>query len=113
MESIIWVKYTQEGFHFWEDAPDDVAYLKNEHRHLFNFKVSFKVTHDERDLEFHQVMRKCKKISEELLRVARINGGSCETIAREFYNYLYKLNKLPVVSVEVSEDGECGALICA
>ena len=41
-----------EGFHCWRDAPGEVAFLRNHHRHLFVIKVYKPVHHDDRDVEF-------------------------------------------------------------
>ena len=31
----LWVTTQLEGFHKWEQAPDEVAYLRERHRHMF------------------------------------------------------------------------------
>ena len=41
------------GYHKWADAPEEVRYLSNHHRHLFTVRAEFDVTHDDRDVEFH------------------------------------------------------------
>ena len=34
----IYVKFTKEGIHCYPDAPEDVEFLKNPHRHIFHFR---------------------------------------------------------------------------
>ena len=46
-------KFATVGFHRWPEAPDNVAYLRSMHRHLFNFNVAIQVLHPDRSLEFH------------------------------------------------------------
>ena len=48
----IWVKFEVIGFHCYPDAPEQVAYLRERHRHKFGFTVSMPVTHNEREVEF-------------------------------------------------------------
>ena len=40
------VKTEFEGFHSWEDAPDEVSFLRNLHRHIFHVTAKWKVNHD-------------------------------------------------------------------
>ncbi len=108
--TMIWVKWTLPGFHAWPDAPDEVAYLRSQHRHLFHFKVALSVPHDDREVEFHMLQNRCKSLYTEA--VLELNNRSCEMIAKEL------LDKLMVFygtarsyAVEVSEDDECGAVV--
>ena len=63
----IWVKFKKEGVHKYPaalDDPklatgdwDDVSFLGYPHRHIFHFRVSIEVFHDDRDIEFIQFKR--------------------------------------------------------
>jgi hypothetical protein len=55
-KKMIWVTFQRAGIHRYPDAPDDVGYLANNHRHQFKFKVSIEVFHMNRELEFHQLV---------------------------------------------------------
>ena len=52
MYSYIIVKTSFRGFHQYKDAPDQVAFLKNLHRHDFIVEAKIEVKHDDRELEF-------------------------------------------------------------
>jgi len=49
---LIKAKIQFEGTHYWPDAPDDVWFLRNEHRHIFTVVATLKVAHSNRDTEF-------------------------------------------------------------
>jgi hypothetical protein len=102
---IIWVKFTQEGFHHWKDAPNHREYLAFNHRHLFHVKVTTSVKHDDREIEFHDLMGMAKR-----LFTTGDGGWSCEQMASALSNKLAKEYGRSF-RVDVSEDGECGAAV--
>ena len=60
MENTIFVKFTREGIHCFPGAQNDVAFLRNPHRHLFHFRIDVEVFHDDREIEFIQFKRKAE-----------------------------------------------------
>lgn len=103
----VWVTFDRVGFHCYPDAPEEVAYLRDRHRHVFKFKVEVSVTHAERDIEFHML----KNFLEKQYPVTECGGKSCETMALEVLNLIEENYPNRRASVEVSEDGECGAVV--
>src|SRR6056300_91598 len=113
----IWVTFQREGVHYYPDALtdpklatgdwDDVSFLGYPHRHIFHFRVWIEVFHDDRDIEFIQFKRWLQKLFEGELNV---DFKSCEMISDDLY--LTIINRYPGrdVWIEVSEDGENGAL---
>jgi len=104
----LFVTFTFEGFHKYSQAPTKVSYLRSIHRHLFHVKVYIPVDDlSSRELEFIMVKN---SIQSKLPVYVNINDtGSCEDICRKISymcNTLYNL----ICPVEVSEDGENGAL---
>lgn len=92
-----------EGFHAYGDAPQEVRFLRNLHRHLFHVKVGIPVTHNDRDREFFIEQRRLWQVLSGYM-ADNENAGSCEMIAEHI------LEKLPHVAwAEVWEDGENGA----
>ena len=96
-----------EAMHRWENAPDRVAYLRNSHRHVFHVVCRASVKHENRDIEFimlkNDVLRYCRSCYESQYDLGEM---SCEMIAQDI------LDTFPVLySVEVSEDGENGAIV--
>jgi hypothetical protein len=104
MITYVWVTSEFEGYHRWKDAPDDVAFLRDFHRHIFKVKLLIEVTHNNRDVEFFQLKRKLKR--ELLIWNNQKFEDSCEMIAAQL------LRAFNAAQVEVSEDGENGAIVC-
>jgi len=100
------VTHRQVGFHAWPNAPADVAYLAQQHRHLFTFRVECAVVDGDREIEFHTLQR--------AVRLALGDGEyqwgarSCEHIAIVLRTLL---SQFPVLAIEVWEDDECGARV--
>jgi hypothetical protein len=108
--TMIWVKWTLPGFHAWPDAPDEVAYLRSRHRHLFHFKVTLSVSHSDREVEFHMLQTWCKALYAD--SILELNNRSCEMIASELLDKLTShYGRSRSYAVEVSEDDECGSVV--
>lgn len=118
---MIWVTFQREGIHKYPAAAIDpklatgdvydVSFLASPHRHIFHFRVSISVQHSDRDIEFIQFKRWCESLYSGQNSVLNLNHKSCEMIAEDLY--LQIANKYPgrTVTIEVSEDGENGALL--
>lgn len=111
------VNFSVAGLHHWPGAAEQRAYLANPHRHLFEVRVTCDVGHDEREVEFHDLLEDARRAFSGLgapyhPRSLLVNFGarSCETLGRELL--LHLLQDWPgVTSVRVSEDGECAAIV--
>lgn len=103
------INFDVVGFHFYEDAPSDVEFLKNKHRHIFNIKIGLKVSKTNREKEIFIVEKIFKDYICELYgEPAEFNGMSCEMIAEQI---LMKFKKDGCVWVEVLEDSKSGARV--
>lgn len=93
------------GFHKYEAAPDVVAFLKANHRHVFKIQCTIEVTHDDRELEFFMVQN---KLDMEIVPFIQLKPlGSCEMIAEDILKGLFHAyGKDRAYAVDVSEDGE-------
>lgn len=101
MHTLIEVNHAFAAFHRWQEAPKEVSYLREFHRHVFHVALRMGVSHGDREIEFHTLKAK-------LIRFCRHYDGyrfdlSCEHIAAEI---LYAFN---ADCVSVSEDKENGA----
>lgn len=110
--TLVYATFTIPGVHCWPDAPDDVRHLRNPHRHLFHFKVTKQVTHDNRDTEFlilglnaRAYIKTCFSSYDISNETMDLQSTSCETLARKLFE------NFGLHSCEVSEDGENGAII--
>lgn len=95
--------------HRWLNCPfEQVAFLRNWHRHVFKVALELWVSHDDRDEEFFMVQ------SQLLERLAKWEGAqldmSCEMMAMQLTTAFLDRGHL-VKSVTVSEDGENSATI--
>lgn len=111
-DTSIVVRWTHAGFHCWPSAREVTgerrAYLADRHRHLFHYEVRLEVSHDDRQVEFHDLLDECRAFTTQ-----RTEHGhrSCEMLAEEVLDFID--TRFPVVglyrSVSVLEDNECGA----
>lgn len=95
------------GFHAWDDAPDEVAFLRDRHRHQFQVELAIEVTHDDRDIEFFMLKRALEAYIDR--QVADLDR-SCEQYAEKIAEWAAARYNQPA-KVEVSEDGENGARV--
>lgn len=112
----IWVTWQKEGIHKYPAALTDpgladVQFLGYPHRHMFHFRVWIDVFHNDRDLEFIQFKRWCESLYSGHGAVLSLDHKSCEMIADDLYIQIASRYPGRVVHIEVSEDGENGALI--
>jgi hypothetical protein len=117
----IWVTFRKEGIHKYPAAATDpnlatgdeydVSFLANPHRHIFHFRVWLGVTHNDRDVEFIQFKRWLEKLYSSNEGVLSLDYKSCEMMADDLYIQIAAKYPGRAVWIEVSEDGENGALI--
>ena len=115
----IWVTFQKEGIHCYPAAATDpalatgdeydVSFLASPHRHIFHFRVCIDVVHNDRDIEFIQF----KRWLENLYRddTLQLDHKSCEMISDDLYLQISQKYPDRAVWIEVSEDGENGALV--
>jgi hypothetical protein len=109
----IWVTFQREGIHRFPLAGTDpkladVAFLANEHRHIFHFNVAIEVFHNDRDIEFIQFKRWLENLYQGTLE---LNFKSCEMISDDLYEVIASRYPGRDIEITVSEDGENGATI--
>lgn len=101
----------REFIHQYVDAPEQVSFLREPHRHMLHIEVEIQVYHDDRELEFILV----KRGLEEFLDTLHLNvcsNRSCEMIACSIVDYLKTLyGENREINVSASEDGENGSII--
>ena len=112
----IWITWQKEVIHKYPAAATDpnladVSFLANPHRHIFHFRVWIDVFHNDRDLEFIQFKRWCESLYNSDNSVLSLDHKSCEMMADDLYIQIADRYPGRVVHIEVSEDGENGALI--
>lgn len=118
-QRMIWVSFQKEGVHCYPAAATDpqlatrdqydVSFLANPHRHIFHFKVSIDVFHNDRDIEFIQFKRWLENLYAS--GTIQLDYKSCEMIADDLYVQIANNYPGRNVVISVSEDGENGAEI--
>lgn len=108
----IYIKFQLYGLHYWPSAVDEVKFLGYQHGHSFNFKLTFEVSHCDRDIEFFLMKAEVlkfltKRFADNSLPEGILNfkSASCEHLAELL------LNEFNALEVEVSEDNLDGAAI--
>lgn len=115
----IYVTFQKEGIHCFPQALTDpkyadVSFLGHPHRHIFHFKVWISVEHDDRDIEFIQFKRWLESmyVQESCGRSElSLQNASCEMLAGELIEKIAKRYPGRRIMVDVSEDGENGAVL--
>lgn len=121
LEKLIWVTFRKEGIHKYPAAltdPNlatgdeyDVSFLGYPHRHIFHFRVSISVQHNDRDIEFIQFKRWLESLYNGQGSTLSLDYKSCEMIAEDLYQQISTKYPGRSVQIEVSEDGENGTFI--
>jgi hypothetical protein len=113
-ERTIFVTFQKEGIHKYpaaltEPGLADVNFLGYPHRHIFHFRVTIAVFHNDRDIEFIQFKRWLENLYND--SVLALDYKSCEMIADDLYLQIAARYPGRNVTIEVSEDGENGCVI--
>lgn len=113
----IFVKFQKEGVHKYPAAAtdpklatgswNDVSFLAYEHFHYFHFKVTIEVFENDRDIEFIQFARQCKRYYSD--GALQLDFHSCEMMAEDLINKINADYPGRDITVEVSEDDINGA----
>lgn len=108
MRNSIIVKTSFEGLHQYVNAPDEVAFLRNLHRHIFHVEAEIEVFDEDRELEFVIVKRALNRYL-----YSRPFGStySCEQMARQIINHLIEKFGKRKMCVTVLEDNENGGRV--
>ena len=111
MKTEVYCTLQVEGTHNWPGCPfEEVAYLRDPHRHMFHVKAYKEVFHDDRDVEFimlkHEITTYLHQMYFDPMKHLLVFGSqSCEMIGNEL------LERFELSRVEVSEDNENGAIV--
>jgi len=106
----IFVNFQREGIHRWPDAENmpGVEFLAHPHRHMFHIRVELQVFHDDREVEFILFKRELEQQYE--TGTLQLDYKSCEMMSDELAVYIKQHYPGRFMKIEVSEDGENGAV---
>ncbi|MFY0658099.1 MAG: hypothetical protein JXR12_15280 [Neptunomonas phycophila] len=99
-----------EAVHNWPGCPiEEVAYLRDPHRHTFHIKAHANVSHNDRDVEFielkHKIVNYLREKYPSDVGCPDIGATSCEMLAQEL------IEEFDLSRCEVNEDNENGAVL--
>lgn len=116
--SHIQVRTSFVGIHFWANAPEEVAFLRHPHRHIFKISATCEVSHDDRELEFFMVRQHIDTFIKGTFNAYHANmpdilylgPASCEMVATMVQTMLADVYSRPF-SVTVREDDENAGIV--
>ena len=93
-----------DALHKFKDAPEQVYYLKNIHRHTFIINSKIEVFHEDRELEFYMVKDYIKTLLDNIETLG--DNKSCENICSYVLtNLKQKYGSNRDYCISCSEDG--------
>jgi len=101
------------GIHKYPNAPDEVAFLRNEHRHKFYVNATIEVFHDDRELEFIMVKNRINEFIANNITSMPVMY-SCEMMCKDIIMFIestYCTDTTRKIKVSVFEDNENGAIV--
>lgn len=119
--TFIVVKTQFQGIHRYTGAPDEVAFLRQPHRHMFYVELEMQVFNNDRELEFLLVKKSLDNFIKLNYGMIDLGNKSCEMIAEEIQKWAKKYYYLDAhqypnvsfrkVNVKVFEDNENGCYL--
>ena len=107
--STVIVQLSQEGFHNYPDAPFEVKFLADKHRHTFIIKLGYQVSHNNREKEIFLMRDEVRYVLTEFYgNPCEFGSMSCEMIAQELFEHFEEDG---VCWVEVWEEETGGARV--
>ncbi len=104
---VLGIKTSFVALHRWKNAPDDVRFLRDFHRHVFNVTVEFRVEGDDRALEFFQVRKALDAFILQAFANRQDLDLSCEQMATQIGTFLlHWRGDVKECCVSVQEDEE-------
>jgi hypothetical protein len=107
MKILTIVRSTFIAFHAWPNAPQEVGFLRNVHRHEFHVELAVRQKHTDRAVEYI-TLRRWLDCELNAWRDKDLGARSCEMIAEQLIGYAQH-EGYDVEYCRVFEDGENGA----
>ena len=101
----IWITTQFEGFHKYPNAPEEVSFLREAHRHIFHVRVWIEVFHNDRDIEFILF----KQFVNSIVKENNLDYKSCEMISDDLQFLISERYPERKIMIEISEDLENGS----
>lgn len=107
MKTSIIITLEVPGFHHYPEAPVEVSFLRDRHRHIFKIKIAYEVTDLNRQKEFFIEQKRLRtRFDYRYGNPCEFGAMSCEMIASEL---LKEEEERGAVWVEVWEEDLAGA----
>lgn len=107
-ETFVMVQTQFPAIHCWPECPfEQVKFLQHPHRHIFYVRITVRVEHNDRDVEFLVLKRHLQDFIRANFYDKDLGRMSCEDIIDHIFGFLSL--KVNIASIEVWEDKENGA----
>lgn len=108
-KATIFITTQAEFLHQYENAPEEVSYLRYPHRHIAHIEIEVQVFGDDREIEFIMLKHRVEKFLDSL-GLTKCTGVSCEMICRRLKEFMInEYGNHREIKITVSEDGENGS----
>lgn len=109
MKNTVITRFDVDGFHYYIDAPKEVAFLSFKHRHMFVITCGYTVEHLDREQEIF-ICRDavCSYLFKKFGNPCQFENMSCEMIAEDV---LKSFKKNGMIWCEVWEENTGGARV--
>lgn len=88
MKATVIIQFEVDGFHRYLNAPEEVNFLSNNHRHTFKIKAGYSVTDLDREKEIFMERDFIREyLNEYFGSPCQFDEMSCEMIAKEILEY--------------------------
>lgn len=109
MKKTVIVQFEIDGFHSYPDAPEEVSFLSDKHRHTFIIKCGYAVIHTDREQEIFICRDYLRSyINSKYGNPSNFKNMSCEMIAFDILKYSISYN---MIYCEVWEEKTGGARV--
>lgn len=107
------VRFRVPGFHRWPEAAAKRQYLAARHRHVFHVEFVMTINHDDREVEFHDLLDVVQSAlpAPEPFEITDFGRMSTEEIAGMMLAGVADVYPGRAMTCSVFEDGENGARI--
>lgn len=114
MKTFIFIRTQFPAIHNWPEASSKCpasSFLSHPHRHMFHVVIKVAVAHTDRDVEFIEFKDAVNSYIRKHMWNYDLGRMSCEDIALSIVSAATGIIGREPFSVEVSEDGENGAIV--
>lgn len=109
MKQFIKIPFAFSALHKWENAPEHLKYLRNEHKHNFQGYVLIQVFSSDREISFEDAKECIDTVVESF--EGKTFTYSCEQFAKIIFEMIKDFFSGREIRIELTEDGFSGVYV--